>query len=138
MTHLSPNLLYDISCTLIHLRPTISTSEQLGADRIIVVYGHGGDSVKSAISNDKVEWVEQKERLGTGHAVQQAIPFFTDNNDETVLILYGDVPLVREQTLRSLLASHSNGSMSILTTELDDPFGYGRTFGTSQLVRYSF
>ena len=120
-----PKVLHQVGGTSM-LAHTISTSEQLGADRIIVVYGHGGDSVKSAIHNDKVEWVEQKERLGTGHAVQQAMPHFSDRDDETVLILYGDVPLVREQTLRSLLATHKSGSLSILTTVLKDPFGYGR------------
>ncbi len=120
-----PKVLHQVGGTSM-LAHAISTSEQLGADRIIVIYGHGGESVKSAIQNDKVEWVEQKERLGTGHAVQQAIPYFSDSNEEKVLILYGDVPLVREQTLRSLLATHALGSMSILTTILDDPFGYGR------------
>ena len=108
------------------LSHTITTSEQLGADKIIVIYGHGGDEVKKAIDNEKIEWVEQKEQLGTGHAVQQAMPYFSDSNEETVLILYGDVPLVREQTLRKLLANHTAGSMSILTTILEDPFGYGR------------
>ena len=120
-----PKVLHQVggSSMLAH---TIFTSEQLGADRIIVVYGHGGDEVKKTIHNEKVEWVEQKEQLGTGHAVQQAIPYFSDSNDETVLILYGDVPLVREQTLRALLANHTAGCMSILTTVLNDPFGYGR------------
>ena len=120
-----PKVLHQVGGTSM-LAHAISTSEQLGADRIIVIYGHGGENVKSAIQNDKVEWVEQKERLGTGHAVQQAIPYFSDSNEEKVLILYGDVPLVREQTLRSLLATHTLGSMSILTTILEDPFGYGR------------
>ncbi len=108
------------------LAHTITTAENLGADRIIVVYGHGGEAVRSAIQNDKVEWVEQTERLGTGHAVQQAIPFFTAQAEEKILILYGDVPLAREATLQSLLEKQPSESMAILTTELSNPYGYGR------------
>ena len=108
------------------LAHTITTAENLGADRIIIVYGHGGETVRSAIQNSKVEWVEQAERLGTGHAVQQAIPFFTANADEKILILYGDVPLARENTLQKLLKKQPIDSMAILTTELSNPHGYGR------------
>lgn len=105
---------------------TITTAENLGADRIIVIYGHGGDQVREIIQNERIEWVEQKERLGTGHAVQQAIPYFSGQNDEKILILYGDVPLVREETLKSLLEAQTQESMAVLTTILEDPFGYGR------------
>ncbi|MFK7795185.1 MAG: bifunctional UDP-N-acetylglucosamine diphosphorylase/glucosamine-1-phosphate N-acetyltransferase GlmU [Gammaproteobacteria bacterium] len=108
------------------LAHTVVTAENLGADRIIVVYGHGGEAVHSTIQNEKVEWVEQSERLGTGHAVQQAIPFFTAQSDENILILYGDVPLVRESTLLTLVEQKPNDSMAILTTELANPQGYGR------------
>ena len=108
------------------LAHTITTAEHLGADRIIVVYGHGGEHVRSAIQNDKVEWVEQQDRLGTGHAVKQAIPYLNNSADEKVLILYGDVPLAREQTLNNLLQVQLANSIAILTTELLDPFGYGR------------
>ena len=108
------------------LAHTITTAENLGADRIIVVYGHGGEAVRSAIQNEKVEWIEQAERLGTGHAVQQAIPYFTAQPDENILILYGDVPLARESTLQALLAQQPSQSMAILTTELINPHGYGR------------
>ncbi len=114
------------------LAHTITTAENLGADRIIVVYGHGGEAVRSAIQNEKVEWVEQAERLGTGHAVQQAIPFFTAQADENILILYGDVPLARESTLQALLAKQPSESMAILTTELDNPHGYGRIVRSSE------
>lgn len=105
---------------------TITAAENLRADQIIVVYGHGGDQVRRAIDNDRLTWVEQKQTLGTAHAVQQAIPHFSTENDETILILYGDVPLVREQTLTALLAAQTQASMAILTTLPDDPFGYGR------------
>lgn len=105
---------------------TISTAEELGADRIIVIYGHGGDQVRDEIQNSKVEWVEQEERLGTGHAVQQAIPHFKATADENILILYGDVPLARVETLKALLDSQPSDSIAILTTRLSNPKGYGR------------
>ncbi|MCL4165688.1 UNVERIFIED_CONTAM: hypothetical protein GTU68_048364, partial [Idotea baltica] len=114
------------------LAHTITTAENLGADRIIVVYGHGGEAVRSAIHNNKVEWVEQTERLGTGHAVQQAIPFVTADAGENILILYGDVPLARESTLQGLLEKQSSDSMAILTTKLTNPHGYGRIVRSTQ------
>ena len=114
------------------LAHTITTAENLGADRIIVVYGHGGETVRSAIQNQKVEWVEQTERLGTGHAVQQAIPFFSATAEENILILYGDVPLARENTLQSLLEKQAKDAMAILTTELQNPHGYGRIVRSGQ------
>lgn len=108
------------------LAHTISTAEQLGAHRIIVIYGHGGELVRESIQHEKVEWVEQKQRLGTGHAVQQAIPHLNVSSDEKILILYGDVPLVRVETLSALLQAQPDDSLAILTTILDDPTGYGR------------
>ena len=108
------------------LAHTITTAENLNADRIIVVYGHGGEAVRSAIQNKNIEWVEQTERLGTGHAVQQAIPYFKASADENILILYGDVPLVSESTLKALLKQQPDKSMAILTTRLSNPYGYGR------------
>lgn len=108
------------------LTHTISTAEELGADRIIVIYGHGGEQVQKEINNNKIEWVEQKERLGTGHAVQQAIPHLKATADEKILILYGDVPLARVQTLQELLDKQPQDSIAILTTKLSNPHGYGR------------
>ncbi len=108
------------------LAHTINTADALGADRIIVIYGHGGEHVREKITHNKVEWVEQKERLGTGHAVQQAIPHFDATPDEKILILYGDVPLARVPTLQALLNQQPKDSIAILTTQLSDPTGYGR------------
>jgi len=108
------------------LEHTISTAEELGADRIIVIYGHGGEQVREQVQNNNIEWVEQKERLGTGHAVQQAVPHFKATADEHILILYGDVPLARVETLKNLLNSQPSDSIAILTTQLSDPKGYGR------------
>jgi bifunctional UDP-N-acetylglucosamine pyrophosphorylase/glucosamine-1-phosphate N-acetyltransferase len=89
-----------------------------------VVYGHGGDAVRNALPDAPVHWTLQSEQLGTGHAVQQAIPQIPD--DHLVLVLYGDVPLIRAATLRRLLALVTAQSMALLTVRLDDPSGYGR------------
>lgn len=110
---------------------TIATAQQLGATEIIAVYGHGGQEVQAAIQSDNVQWVEQREQLGTGHAVQQAIPFLDANNDDDVLILYGDVPLVRPETLQALLQELAQSCLSVLTTMLEDPTGYGRIVRTN-------
>lgn len=123
-----PKVLHEIG-GLSMLGHTIATAKALGAERIIVVYGHGGEQVKQEIQEDSVLWTQQKQQLGTGHAVQQAVPQLASEQGETVLILYADVPLVRTETLQALLtaqSSGSNGSLAVLTTELADPTGYGR------------
>jgi bifunctional UDP-N-acetylglucosamine pyrophosphorylase/glucosamine-1-phosphate N-acetyltransferase len=89
-----------------------------------VVYGHGGDAVRAAVRDSDLRWSLQAEQLGTGHAVMQAMPNVAD--DELVLVLYGDVPLVRADTLRQLIAAAGAKSMSLLTVLLDNPQGYGR------------
>ena len=108
------------------LAHTINTASELGADKTIVVYGHDGESVKQAINNDAIVWVEQTTQLGTGHAVQQVLPHFTNNQDENILVLYGDVPLVKAETLQALLAAQKSAAIAILSTQLEDPYGYGR------------
>ncbi|MEM7304291.1 MAG: bifunctional UDP-N-acetylglucosamine diphosphorylase/glucosamine-1-phosphate N-acetyltransferase GlmU [Pseudomonadota bacterium] len=105
---------------------TISTAKQLGAEKIVVVYGHGGDQVKDSINDDSIIWVEQAEQLGTGHAVQQAVPYFSKSDEETILVLYGDVPLVKAQTLKTLLDIQQSSALAILSTRLENPTGYGR------------
>src|SRR5690554_1747495 len=77
----------------------IETAQRLGAAKTQLVYGHGGDLLQEKLATYAVRWVEQAEQLGTGHAVQQAIPHIDDNDQ--VLILYGDVPLTQQSTLRS-------------------------------------
>jgi bifunctional UDP-N-acetylglucosamine pyrophosphorylase/glucosamine-1-phosphate N-acetyltransferase len=90
-----------------------------------VVYGHGGERVREALATARVSsWCLQAEQLGTGHAVQQALPALRDG--DLVLILYGDVPLVSADTLRSLVALAGPKVMSLLTVMLEDPTGYGR------------
>lgn len=96
----------------------------LEADKISIVYGHGGQAVLDRLRHLDAIWVEQKERLGTGHAVMQLADDIRD--EATVLILYGDVPLLGEATVRNLLSLTEDGSVGLLTVDLDDPHGYGR------------
>ena len=106
------------------LAHVIDTAEALQPSAIHVVYGHGGDRVPEALGDCKVQWVLQSEQLGTGHAVQQALPAVDDAH--TVLILCGDVPLVTPDTLQPLVAAASSGNLALLTTDLPNPTGYGR------------
>lgn len=105
------------------LQHVIDTARTLQPSRIIVVYGHGGEQVRSAIRDDNVIWAEQAQQLGTGHAVKQAIPHLDDV--DKVLVLYGDVPLTRSETLQDLLDA-AGGGFGLLTLNLEDPTGYGR------------
>ncbi len=102
----------------------IATAEQLRPDALFVVHGHGGAQVRERLRQHPVTWIEQREQLGTGHAVQQVLPHL--NDADTVLVLYGDVPMVRADTLRALLAQAGGERLALLTVELDDPAGYGR------------
>jgi bifunctional UDP-N-acetylglucosamine pyrophosphorylase/glucosamine-1-phosphate N-acetyltransferase len=102
----------------------IDAAMKLGAKNVHLVYGHGGELLKSTLHNDALNWVLQAEQLGTGHAMQQAAPHFAD--DEDVLMLYGDVPLIAVETLTRLLAAKPQGGIGLLTVKLQDPSGYGR------------
>ncbi|MFE0502596.1 bifunctional UDP-N-acetylglucosamine diphosphorylase/glucosamine-1-phosphate N-acetyltransferase GlmU [Lysobacter soli] len=101
----------------------IDTARQLGAAGIHIVYGHGGEQVRAAFADQTdLHWTEQEQRLGTGHAVQHAMPSVPV--DARVLVLYGDVPLITAETLQRLLAAE--GRIAVLVADLDDPTGYGR------------
>ncbi|MCW2476548.1 bifunctional UDP-N-acetylglucosamine diphosphorylase/glucosamine-1-phosphate N-acetyltransferase GlmU [Candidatus Symbiopectobacterium sp. NZEC151] len=102
----------------------IDAAMETGAKQVHLVYGHGGDLLKDRLTNPDLNWVLQAEQLGTGHAMQQAAPFFAD--DEDILMLYGDVPLISPATLARLLAHKPQGGIALLTVKLDDPTGYGR------------
>jgi len=106
------------------LAHVIATAEALAPAAIHVVYGHGGEQVRKMLPDAPVNWVLQAEQRGTGHAVSQAMPAIDD--DQLVLVLYGDVPLIRTSTLQQLIAAAGPKSMSLLTAELEDPTGYGR------------
>ncbi|MGH8187276.1 MAG: bifunctional UDP-N-acetylglucosamine diphosphorylase/glucosamine-1-phosphate N-acetyltransferase GlmU, partial [Steroidobacteraceae bacterium] len=106
------------------LSHVVDTARALAADAIHVVYGHGGEVVKSTLAHESVNWVLQAEQLGTGHAVAQAMPAIPD--DHLVLVLFGDVPLARRATLEQLIAATGPQSIAVLTVVLVDPTGYGR------------
>jgi len=105
------------------LAHVLEAARALAPQRILIVHGHGGDAVKAAIDGAALEWIEQAEQLGTGHAVLQALPRVAPESE--VLVLYGDVPLVRAETLRRLVDA-ARGGLAILTAEFPDPSGYGR------------
>jgi bifunctional UDP-N-acetylglucosamine pyrophosphorylase/glucosamine-1-phosphate N-acetyltransferase len=105
------------------LAHVLAAARALSPSRTVVVHGHGADEVRAAFDRAPVEWVLQAQQLGTGHAVRQAMPRISA--DAEVLILYGDVPLVRPETLRRLAAAGREG-VGVLTAELEDPAGYGR------------
>lgn len=100
------------------------TQKVIGKGKIHVVIGHGADKVKAALGHYDLNWVEQTEQLGTGHAVQQAIPGC--KGADVVLVLYGDVPLINPSSLQSLLAASSGERLGLLTINLPNPSGYGR------------
>jgi bifunctional UDP-N-acetylglucosamine pyrophosphorylase/glucosamine-1-phosphate N-acetyltransferase len=106
------------------LQHVIDTARSLGPAAIHVVYGHGGQQVRTALAAEPVSWVLQDERRGTGHALLKAMPQIPDGH--TVLVLYGDVPLIRTATLVDLVARVGRGTLSLLTMKTDDPAGYGR------------
>ena len=106
------------------LAHVIETARMLSPRRVLVVYGHGGDQVRCAFPPDGLDWVQQAQRLGTGHAVQQAVPQVPD--DEIVLVLYGDVPLLAAATLERLIRAVGSGGLAVLTMVPADPNGYGR------------
>ena len=106
------------------LKHVIDTARALSPQAIQVVYGHGGERVREALSAEPVTWVEQTERLGTGHALLQAMPHVPD--DHLVLVLYGDVPLLYPGTLSRLVALSLPGQLALLTMRPESPEGYGR------------
>ena len=105
------------------LQHVIDASRPL-VNSINVIIGHHSESVKKRTSNDDINWVNQKEQLGTGHAVQQAIPHINDNS--ICLILYGDVPLIKTETLQILTDKAESSGFSLLSVMMENPFGYGR------------
>jgi bifunctional UDP-N-acetylglucosamine pyrophosphorylase/glucosamine-1-phosphate N-acetyltransferase len=106
------------------LRHIVHTAFALEPANVYVVYGHGGAQVQAALHQENVEWVLQADQLGTGHAVMQAMRVIPD--DHTVLVLYGDVPLIRTPCLSRLVTAADAGQLAVLTVNLDEATGYGR------------
>ncbi len=111
----------------------IDCAKELSPDTIHVVIGHGAELVQTTLSEENILWCLQKEQLGTGHAVQQALPNIDDQ--QNVLILYGDVPLLTTDTLKTLLADLANNQLVLLSAKLNDPTGYGRIVRENKNVK---
>ena len=106
------------------LSHVIGAANALDAARVHVVHGHAGGIVREAMASADVDWVEQREQLGTGHAVALAMPGIPD--DATVLVLYGDVPLVNRTTLYETATLAAASGIALIAAIVDDPSGYGR------------
>jgi bifunctional UDP-N-acetylglucosamine pyrophosphorylase/glucosamine-1-phosphate N-acetyltransferase len=120
------------------LAHVLACADALGADDVCVVYGHGGEAVQTAFPAIGVRWALQAEQLGTGHAVQQAMP--DTPSASRVLILAGDTPLLQSATLNRLLEETPDTGMAVLIVDMDDPTGYGRIVrndeGISHIVEH--
>jgi bifunctional UDP-N-acetylglucosamine pyrophosphorylase/glucosamine-1-phosphate N-acetyltransferase len=106
------------------LSHVLDTARGLSPTRLVVVIGHGAEIVKTTVAAPDVEFAVQTEQLGTGHAVQQALPLLDPS--VPTLVLYGDVPLTRASTLKRLIEAAAAGHYGVLTVTVDDPSGYGR------------
>jgi bifunctional UDP-N-acetylglucosamine pyrophosphorylase / glucosamine-1-phosphate N-acetyltransferase len=102
----------------------LATAAEIAAAEVCIVYGHGAEAVQTEFAQATVNWALQEPQLGTGHAVQQAIPVVS--NDSTVIVLYGDVPLVLPETIQRMAAATAGGKLALLTVDLVNPHGYGR------------
>ena len=123
MRSTKPKVLHEIAGKTL-LGHVVDTSRSLDNNSTVVVYGHGADQVLAELHSLNVDSVEQAQQLGTGHAVQQAEQYIEDN--DTVLILYGDVPLLKLKTIQELIGKVSAESLGLLTVNVADPTGYGR------------
>ncbi len=125
-----PKVLHEIGGKPI-LAHVIDCAKALNPQKIIVVYGYGGEIVRDAFGNENITWVNQAEQLGTGHAVQQAAPYL--DSDAKTLIMLGDVPLVNADACKSLIAN-ADKKLAILSFNKTDPTGYGRIVRNNNLV----
>ncbi|SDH02761.1 bifunctional UDP-N-acetylglucosamine diphosphorylase/glucosamine-1-phosphate N-acetyltransferase GlmU [Nitrosomonas sp. Nm132] len=102
----------------------LDVARALSPKKICVVYGHGGERVPRAINDSEIIWVKQEVQLGTGHALLQTLPYL--DTEGVTLVLLGDVPLIKVDTLGRLIAKATENNFALLTAELDAPLGYGR------------
>ncbi len=108
-----------------HVLDAVAGVGEAASRHTIVVTGHGAEQVEAACAGQRLAFARQMPQLGTGHAVQQAVPALKDTH-ETTLVLNGDVPLIRPATAAALAQASAGGALALLTIELADPFGYGR------------
>ena len=126
----TPKVLHRLAGRAI-LSHVIDTAKQLSPSGVCVVYGYGGEIVRKVVGENGAIWVKQEPQLGTGHAVLQAAPHLDDR--WPTLVLYGDVPLIRAETLKELIETAGKG-LGLLTATLDDPSGYGRIIRNGKRV----
>ena len=122
-----PKVLHELAGISL-LQRVLNCAHQLNAEKVCVVYGHGGDAVPLALQGSDALCVLQEPQLGTGHAVQQAMPHIEDGTH--TLVLYGDVPLIQPATLHQM--QKMEGALTLLTVNLADPSGYGRIVRNSE------
>ena len=127
MKSLMPKVLHRLAGKTL-LQHVIDKAKQLSPNKVVVVYGYGGDAVPKALTHETITWVEQKEQLGTGHAVLQAVPHLDD--DGKTLILLGDVPLLDQKSCLALL--DKTDTLGLLTVNKQNPTGYGRIVRDAQ------
>jgi bifunctional UDP-N-acetylglucosamine pyrophosphorylase/glucosamine-1-phosphate N-acetyltransferase len=126
-----PKVLHTVGGTPMVQR-IIDTVNNIGAQSINLIYGHGAQQLQDALSHNTLNWCLQAQQLGTGHAVQQAVPYIDDNDD--VLILVGDAPLIKRSTLEQLIQVKRSADLALLTVFLDDPTGMGRIIRQGEQV----
>ncbi len=130
-----PKVLHRLS-GLTLLQHVLTSTATVNPNRQIVIVGYGADQAKNALAHlPQLEFVEQSEQLGTGHAVQQVIPALT-GFEGNLLVLNGDVPLLKPETIENIVSTHndSGSAATILTAQMDNPTGYGRVFCDENLV----
>ena len=131
MNSAKPKVLQTLSANTL-LAHVLSQAQAL-CNQVFVVYGFAGKQVQDAIDDNSIHWIQQTEQLGTGHAVQQAMPQIKD--DSISLILYGDVPLIRQSTLNNLIDKAQQTGISLLSVMLDNPAGYGRIIRANNKIQ---
>ena len=124
-----PKVLHQIAGKQL-LRHVYDMSKQLENNTVSIVYGHGAEQVLSELKDLEANWVEQRQQLGTGHAVQHVVEYI--ENQDIVLILYGDVPLLKLETVKRLINMVNEKTLGLLTVDLEDPAGYGRIVRDSE------
>nr|WP_241973777.1 bifunctional UDP-N-acetylglucosamine diphosphorylase/glucosamine-1-phosphate N-acetyltransferase GlmU [Candidatus Pantoea edessiphila] len=126
-----PKVLHSIAGKPI-IKYIVDTAKNINKHKIYIIYGFKGDLIKKKLNDNSIHWILQKEQLGTGHAIQQLLPYL--NNNENLLILYGDIPFISKATLEQLCDKKPKHGMSLLTAILDNPSGYGRVIRNNNVI----
>ena len=122
-----PKVLHKV-CGVPMAEQVIRTVKKAGSEKCVVVTGFKEELVRERLAGENIYFVHQEEQLGTAHAVMQAVPLFKDNRDGYVLVVCGDTPLLRRETIEGLVCAcrDHDGAAAVLTAIMDNPFGYGK------------